>query len=79
MGGLHDQIHVEASGAEGLEQLGCHPGPVGHVGEGQHRLVCFEFGAIHGLTQLQPLMANRPGGATGEQGAGLLAPAGAHH
>ena len=49
------------------------------MGEGQHGLVCFQLGAVDRLAELQPLVADRPAGATGEAGAGGLAPAGAHH
>ena len=50
------------------------------MGQGQHGLVGVELGAIHGLPQLQTLPAAAAArGIAGEQGAGLIAPAGAHH
>ena len=75
---MHDQIDVEAGRPQGFEQVGGDPGAVGHMGQGQHRLAVLEFGPVHRPPQLQPLAADRPGGAAGEPGARAVAPAGAH-
>ena len=48
MGGLHDQVHVEPGGGEGLKQASRHARLVGHMGEGQHGLVLLQLGPIHG-------------------------------
>ena len=61
VGGLHDQVHIEASGAQGFKQLGGHAGAIGHVGQGDHRLLLIQLGAIHRLAQLQAAVADRPG------------------
>ena len=80
MGGLHDQIDVEPGGGEGLKQASRHARSVGHVREGQHGLVLFQFGPIHRPAQFQARVTGAAAAAiAGEQGAGGVAPAGAHH
>ncbi len=68
LAGLHDQIHIQIGRAQGLEQLGRHPRPIGYVREGQHRLGQFQFGPVDGaeLELAQAVLAltdvpDRPG------------------
>ena len=75
LGGLHDQVHIQPRGAQGLEQQRGHPRPIGYMGEGQHRLSALQFRPIHRPAQLKPSAADRSGAAAGEPGAGGIAPA----
>ena len=79
MGGLNDQIHIDAGVRQGFEQTGSDARLIGDVGEGQERLAIHFLRSIHRTAQLQPAVTDRTGGAAGEPGAWRIAPARANH
>ena len=78
VGGLHDQVDVQASSAEPFKQASGHPGFIGYMGQGHHGLAFQQFRPVHGLAQLQTFAANPPARLTEQARAWLVAPTGSH-
>ena len=78
VGGLDDQIHVDARRREGLEQACGDAGLIRDVGEGQHGLSFHLLHTIHGAAQFQAVLADRSFAAAGEQRSGLVTPTRTH-